>query len=202
MSRSRHAAVTSVSRSTQVIDAPIEGDRIEVNDGAARPVMPGAGFRSQPRMRLIPPTHNRGVSDGVRTLRLLPDEARRRLAPSFPDLDLAAVRIRVGLPRLVRAFAVVAPAAIVLGRTVYFTADAYDDVTPRGLASIGHELVHLRQIGALGFPLFAFRYAWAYLRGRLRGMSPEAAYLAIPFEAEAYALERELRSALETIATG
>ena len=154
-------------------------------------------------MGLSPATIIGAVShDGLRALRPLPDEARRRLAPSFPDLDLAAVRIRVGLPRLVRALAVVAPAAIVLGQTIYFAEDEYDVVTPRGLASIGHELVHVRQIGALGFPLFALRYAWAYLRGRLRGLSPEAAYLAIPFEAEAYALERALRAALETVASG
>ena len=132
----------------------------------------------------------------------LPDEARRSLDPHFPDLDLAAVRVRIGLPLLVRALAVISPAAVVLGRTIYFDAEEYDAVTPRGLASIGHELVHVRQIAALGFPVFVLRYSWAYLRGRFRGLSSEAAYRAIPFEVEAYSVERELRSALEAAASG
>jgi Domain of unknown function (DUF4157) len=56
----------------------------------------------------------------------------------------------------------------------------------RGL--IAHELVHVRQWRELGVARFLVRYLGAYARGRWRGLGHQAAYEAIPLEAEARAV--------------
>ena len=48
-----------------------------------------------------------------------------------------------------------------------------------------HELVHLRQLVDEGYLGFTARYAWEYLRGRLRGKDGRQAYLDISAETEA-----------------
>jgi len=53
---------------------------------------------------------------------------------------------------------------------------------------IAHELVHVRQWRQLGAVRFLVRYLGAYARGRWRGLGHQAAYEAIPLEAEARAL--------------
>ena len=50
---------------------------------------------------------------------------------------------------------------------------------------IAHELVHVRQWRELGAARFLVRYLRAYAGGRWRGLSHQAAYEAIPLEAEA-----------------
>jgi hypothetical protein len=50
---------------------------------------------------------------------------------------------------------------------------------------IAHELVHVRQWRELGAVRFLARYLGAYGRGRWRGLGHQAAYEAIPLEAEA-----------------
>lgn len=50
---------------------------------------------------------------------------------------------------------------------------------------IAHELVHVRQWRELGAARFLVRYLGAYARGRWRGLGHQAAYEAIPLEAEA-----------------
>ncbi len=52
---------------------------------------------------------------------------------------------------------------------------------------IAHELVHVRQWRQLGAARFLVRYLGAYARGRSRGLGHQAAYEAIPLEAEARA---------------
>lgn len=49
-----------------------------------------------------------------------------------------------------------------------------------------HESIHYLQWRELGFVLFPPLYGWFYLRNRLRGLSPQQAYLQNPFEREAY----------------
>ena len=56
----------------------------------------------------------------------------------------------------------------------------------RGL--IAHELVHVRQWHELGAVRFLVRYLGAYAGGRWRGLGHQAAYEAIPLEAEARTL--------------
>jgi hypothetical protein len=53
---------------------------------------------------------------------------------------------------------------------------------------VAHELVHVRQWRELGAARFLVRYIGAYARGRWRGLAHQAAYEAIPLEAEARAL--------------
>jgi Domain of unknown function (DUF4157) len=50
---------------------------------------------------------------------------------------------------------------------------------------IAHELVHVRQWRELGAARFLVRYVGAYARGRWHGLGHQAAYEAIPLEAEA-----------------
>jgi Domain of unknown function (DUF4157) len=50
---------------------------------------------------------------------------------------------------------------------------------------IAHELVHVRQWRELGAIRFLVRYLGAYARGRWHGLGHQAAYEAIPLEAEA-----------------
>jgi len=50
---------------------------------------------------------------------------------------------------------------------------------------IAHELVHVRQWRELGAVRFLVRYLGAYAGGRRRGLGHQAAYEAIPLEAEA-----------------
>lgn len=51
-----------------------------------------------------------------------------------------------------------------------------------------HELIHIRQMKALGFPRFAYIYLRDYLGGRITGLGHREAYLEIIFEREARAL--------------
>ena len=52
-------------------------------------------------------------------------------------------------------------------------------------ALLTHEMVHVRQWEELGIPRFLWRYLAAYTQGRLRGLSHQEAYRAIPLEVEA-----------------
>ena len=52
-----------------------------------------------------------------------------------------------------------------------------------------HEAIHYRQWRELGFLLFPLVYGLLYLRGWLRYRDGSSAYMANPFELEAYACE-------------
>lgn len=52
-------------------------------------------------------------------------------------------------------------------------------------ALLRHEMVHVEQWKDQGVARFLWRYLWDYVSGRLRGLSHQEAYLAIPFEVEA-----------------
>ncbi len=64
----------------------------------------------------------------------------------------------------------------------------------------GHELIHVRQIRAVGWLYFYWTYWWDYLRDRLKGMSPDDAYMHNYYEAEAYAGELSVEASPEEIA--
>ena len=76
-------------------------------------------------------------------------------------------------------------AAITIGRRVWISEGARD-LEPL----IRHELVHVRQMGEVGVLRFLWRYVRHYIRNRRRGMRHHEAYLAIPYEVEAFAAER------------
>ena len=75
--------------------------------------------------------------------------------------------------------------ALTIGRRVWISARARD-VEPL----IRHELVHVRQMAEVGVVRFLWTYVRHYLRNRRRGMGHHDAYLAIPYEVEAFAAER------------
>lgn len=57
---------------------------------------------------------------------------------------------------------------------------------------LNHEKIHLKQQLETLILFFYFIYAFDYLRNRLKGMKPRAAYFNIRFELEAYAYEKDL----------
>ena len=115
--------------------------------------------------------------------------AKIRLLPHFPELDMDRIQVRDGIPWIVRRFAAVEPAAYTSGSRVYFAVGRYDPATGAGIALIAHELVHCRQFQRHGKWMFRLAYLLAYLRNRMAGLPPSAAYRAIPFEQEARDLQ-------------
>ena len=91
--------------------------------------------------------------------------------------------VRVGYPWWLRIFLHRRTIALTLGRRIFVAEGHASD------ALIRHELVHVRQSAELGLPRFFWRYVAEYVRNRRRGMSHDAAYRAISFEAEAFAAE-------------
>jgi len=91
--------------------------------------------------------------------------------------------VRVGYPWWLRLVLHRRTIAITLGRRIYIAEGYATD------ALLRHELVHVRQAGELGVIRFLWRYAAEYVRNRRRGMTHDAAYRAISFEAEAFAAE-------------
>lgn len=55
----------------------------------------------------------------------------------------------------------------------------------RSVRLLRHEVEHVAQYARFGVVGFLRRYAWSYLRWRLRGYGHWAAYRRIPFEASA-----------------
>lgn len=68
---------------------------------------------------------------------------------------------------------------------------ALDAVSARETGTVEHELVHIGQVKTLGWFGFYRRYLVEYARGRLAGKSHGEAYMAITYEIEAYAHQKE-----------
>ena len=58
--------------------------------------------------------------------------------------------------------------------------DEMSDVTIR------HEMIHIEQQKELLVLFFYILYVWYWLKGKVKGMSNDDAYMGIPFEQEAY----------------
>lgn len=137
-----------------------------------------------------------------RSSRPLPAHLKVLFREYFPDVDLDRVRVHDALPWIAR-FAPISVRAMALGRRIYFDGD-FDPDSIEGIATIGHELVHVSQwrrtggflARALGPVGFAARYVGEYALNRLRGMSRCDAYRAIRFEREAERFERSVRDLL------
>jgi hypothetical protein len=105
------------------------------------------------------------------------DASERREFAHVPAQDLERARLAT-VPVLTPGIA-----GMTVGRWILLRrGHEHDD----GL--IAHELVHVRQWRELGAVRFLTRYLGAYARARGRGLGHQAAYEAIPFEAEARAL--------------
>ncbi|HET7711455.1 MAG TPA: hypothetical protein VFL80_05960, partial [Thermoanaerobaculia bacterium] len=75
---------------------------------------------------------------------------------------------------------------ITIGRRIYLAKNVAPEMIERFLR---HELMHVRQIGRVGFLRFYWRYVREYLRNRRAGMTSADAYRNISFELEASAAE-------------
>src|SRR5262249_6631729 len=93
--------------------------------------------------------------------------------------------VRIGFPWWMRPFLWRDVAALTIGRRVWISPRARD-LQPL----VRHEMVHVRQMSEQGVLPFLWRYAVHYLKNRRRGMRHHDAYLAIPYEVEAFAAER------------
>lgn len=137
-----------------------------------------------------------------RNSRPLPAHLKDLFREHLPDVDLDRVRVHETLPWIAR-FAPISVRAMALGRDIYFDGD-FDPHSADGIATIGHELLHVSQWGRTGGFLarvvgpvgFAARYVGEYALNRLRGMGKCDAYRAIRFEREAKRFERSIRDIL------
>ncbi len=103
------------------------------------------------------------------------------------EISESQARVRFAFPLWLRPFLMRDIAGITLGRRVYIRSD----VAGAELESLmRHELAHVRQVAAIGFVRFCWRYGGEYIRNRRAGMSSHDAYHRISFEMEAEAAER------------
>ncbi|GMV84700.1 MAG: hypothetical protein AMXMBFR80_05580 [Dehalococcoidia bacterium] len=111
-----------------------------------------------------------------------------------PEQDLRAARIATGrpwrwLPRLIGM------SAITFAPVVVFRAGRYQPNTPKGLALIAHEVLHIGQVRELG----RVRFYWRYLLGQLRCGFRHDRH---PMEVPCIERQREIRRALEARSGG
>ena len=120
----------------------------------------------------------------------LPPCAVRTLKRWLSSADLARANVVCsGLPaRLVRRLK---RSGITLGKTVLFGQGYYDPFSPEGLALMAHELKHVEQYGKEGTISFLAKYLWHWAAQGFK-YSEE-----IPFEKEAFELERRVREHLQ-----
>ena len=76
----------------------------------------------------------------------------------YPDIDMRTVSFHEGLP----FYTTGNPAAITVGRRIYFADGKFEPCSAKGVALIAHELFHMRQgaggVGVWFFRLFYLRY--------------------------------------------
>lgn len=103
--------------------------------------------------------------------------------------------VRFGFPFWLRPFIAKGVAGITLGRRVYLDPSVAALPREQVVAILHHEIVHVNQYRRHGIFGFIARYAFEYLRNRLRGMSALDAYREISFEKEAMAEELPIERA-------
>jgi hypothetical protein len=106
-----------------------------------------------------------------------------------PEVDLRRARIVQGAPWgwLPQVFGM---SATTIGNNIIFRAGKYATDTPRGLALIAHEVVHVGQVREVGLPLFMLRY----IAGQFRCGFKHDRH---PMEIPGIAMQRKVRKALE-----
>ena len=121
----------------------------------------------------------------------LPPNVMKALTPYFEGFNLNQVRVWQGLPWYVMD----GIDAYTSNYDIYFAPGAYNTTTARGIALIGHEVLHVQQYEIYGPVGFRLRYLWEYAMGRLSGLGHQKAYESISFERDAFALEKRIREA-------
>jgi hypothetical protein len=119
----------------------------------------------------------------------LPPDVVDRLARYVPRENLVGMRAVTGRPwRWLPA--VLNTGAMTFGDHVVFRAGRYRIDSPRGLALIAHESLHIGQYREMGH----FRFAWRYARGLFASRFDHDRH---PMEAAAVVKQAEVRRALE-----
>jgi len=106
------------------------------------------------------------------------------------EIERSGARIRIGLPLWLRPLARGRILAITLGRSIHLHPSILRRSEERIVATLRHELVHVRQTAALGLARFLVRYVREYLSFRRSGLGHDEAYRRISFEQEAFEEER------------
>jgi hypothetical protein len=126
----------------------------------------------------------------ARVTRMALDEATvEKLREFVPEVDLRRARIVQGAPWgwLPQAFGM---SATTIGNNIIFRSGKYVTDTPRGLALLAHETVHVGQVREMGLALFMVRY----IAGQFRcGFKHDKHAMEVP----GIALQRRVRAALE-----
>jgi hypothetical protein len=109
----------------------------------------------------------------------------------FPELDFGRVRLVHSGPVSWFVRTVLRQGAMTIAPFVFFGKHRFDPASPRSLALLAHELRHIQQYAEMGHVRFLF----TYMRDRVRAghYSRE-----LPLEAGPYALQDEVRAALES----
>jgi len=118
----------------------------------------------------------------------LTSETVERLAPYVDHAALSEFRGRTSTPWTWVPGALRA-GAVTLGADVAFKPGRLDQTTPRGLALVAHECVHVRQYREMGALRFLLAYAIGFVRSR--GVHDNH-----PMELEAEALQARLLTEL------
>lgn len=113
-----------------------------------------------------------------------------RLRPWFEGLDLESVRLVHNGPVCWYVRNVVKQGAMTISPFIFYGRRAYDASDLRSVALLAHELKHVEQYRRHGHVFFLARYLIALAKARFH-YSRE-----LPLEAEAYALEDEVRAKL------
>ena len=123
----------------------------------------------------------------------LPESAKAKLSPWFSAEELDSFRhTERGLMSWV-CRRVLKQGAITWNKVVNFAPSRYDPESKRGLALIAHEMLHVRQQRKAGWLRFLASYVWRLRKRGHRGKNNEHH----PLERPAYALQREVRRALD-----
>jgi hypothetical protein len=113
-----------------------------------------------------------------------------RLRPWFEGLDLESVRLVHSGPVCWYVRNVIKQGAMTISPVIFYGRRSYEPGNLASVALLAHELKHVEQYRRLGHVMFLGRYLFALARARFR-YSRE-----LPLEAEAYALEDEVRAKL------
>ncbi len=119
---------------------------------------------------------------------MLPESAKKLLAPYFPGLDLDRISVQEGIPWYVPMKAV----AYTDRHKIYFAPGSYDPYSIEGIALIGHEIIHMLQYAEHGTWRFRYCYAKAWVLAFGRTRSFNAAYCLNPFECAAREMEERI----------
>jgi hypothetical protein len=119
------------------------------------------------------------------------ERAVQSLRPWFPELDFDRVRLVHSGPISWFVRSVLHQGAMTIAPFVFFGRNHFDPVSPGSLALLAHELRHIEQYAQMGH----VRFLTTYLRDRIK-----AGHYShdLPLEAGPYALQDEVRAALET----